>query len=271
MISTQAAALAGMQPAVAFAKTLSGATVAGAPQSMYAIGGSPLTGLYPNTGLTGGTYSSSSTIPQGFLYHKDPPSGNAYLARLIAAATQPCSVLLCDRLWDCEVATASTSAQTITSPTLPARDALGGTNGVGVQMAIEVVAQTSATAAVLSMSYTNSAGTSGQTAAFLDLPLNSSASPIGRFFRIGLAAGDQGVRSVQSVTFSTDFTSGTLALVAYRVVAKLDLQLANVPNAIDVISGGFPRIYNGSCLFFVIVPSTTTTSTLTGSYVETQG
>lgn len=269
-ITTQAGALAGLQADVAFTKSVGGTAVVGAPISYYAIGGSPLVGLYPNTGLTGGVYSSSSAIPQGFLYHTNPPSGNAYLARLIAASGQPCTLLLCDRLWDCEPAVNVTTAQTITSPTLPARDALGQTNGLGIQMGIEVVAAASATAAVISMSYTNSAAASGKTSTFIDLP-TAAIPAIGRFFRIGLQAGDSGVQSVQTVTFSTAWTTGTIALVAYRVLAKLDIQVINVPNMIDVISGGFPRIYNGSCLFFIMIPSATTTSALSGVYVETQG
>lgn len=270
-IATQAAALAGMRAPVAFCKAVGGTAVAGAPISFYPIGGNPLAGLYPNTGLTGGAYSSSSSVPQGFLYHTDPAgSQDCYLGSLIGSASQPCSILLCDRLWDCEPATASTSAQSITSPSLPSRDALGGTAGVGVQIGIEVVAATSSTAAVVSMAYTNSAGTASRSAAFVDLP-TAAATAIGRFFRIGLQAGDLGVQSVQSVTFTTDWTSGTIALVAYRVLAKLDLQVANTPNMIDVVSGGFPQIYNGSCLFFIMIPSTTTSSYISGVYNETQG
>lgn len=269
-ITTQAGALAGMQVPVAIAKGTTGTTLAGFPNSYYPVSGSPLVGLYPNTGLTGGLYSSSVAVPQGFLDRKDPPSGNAYLGRLVAAMTQPCVLLLCDRIWDCQPAVNSTLGQTITSPSLPARDALGQTNGLGVMMGIEIVAAASATAAVISLTYTNSAGSGSKTGTFIDLP-TAVAPPIGRFFRIGYQAGDLGVQSVQTVTFSTAWTSGTIALVAYRVIAKLDLQLASVPNMLDVISGGFPQIYNGSCLFFIMIPSTTTVSPLSGVYTETQG
>jgi len=79
------------------------------------------------------------------------------------------------------------------------------------------------------------------------------------------------VQSVQSITFSTDWTSGTIALVAYRVIAKMDIQLPNVANQIDAVSAALPRIYNGSCLFFVFIPETTTASFLSGCYEETQG
>lgn len=269
-ITTQAAALAGLRIPVAFSKAVSGTAFAGGPISYYPIAGFPLVGLYPNTGLTGGTYSSSSGTPQGFLPHTDPLTGNAYLAQLRASVAQPCTLLLCDRLWDARPANTTTTAQTITSPTLPARDSLGQTNGLGVQVGIEFVVAGSATAATMAMSYTNSAGVAGSTGAFIDLP-TAGIPAIGRFYRIGMAAGDLGVQSVQSVTLATNWTTGTLQLVAYRVIAQLDLALANTPNMLDVISGAFPRIYNGSCLFLMIIPTTTTTCNLSGVYVESQG
>jgi hypothetical protein len=261
--------LAGAQPCIAWAKNVTATLVAGRPTSLFTLAGNPGPGT-PNTGLTGANYSSSSTIPNGILYHTDPGSGDSYLARFLAECTQAGTVLLCDRLWDCGPATASTSAQSISQPTLPARDAQGTTNGLGVQLAIEIVAATSSTAAVISVNYTNSGGTASRTGTFIDLP-TAATNAIGNFYRIGLQAGDQGVRSVQSVTFSTDWTSGTLALVAYRVLAMLELSQAIVPNAIDAVTAGFPQLFNGVCPFMVFLPNTTTASNLSGCYVETQG
>jgi hypothetical protein len=261
--------LAGAQPCIAYAKNVTATLVAGRPTSLFALTGNPGPGT-ANTGLTGANYVSSSTVPNGIIYHKDPSSGNSYLARFLAHCTQPGVVLLLDRLWDCGPAVSSTSAQTISQPTLPARDALGTSNGLGVQLAIEIVAATSSTAAVINVSYTNSGGTASRTGTFIDLP-TAAANAIGNFYRIGLQAGDQGVQSVQSVTFSTDWTSGTLALVAYRVLAKLELTQAFVPNAIDALTSGFPQLYNGVCPFVVFIPNTTTASYLTGCYVEAQG
>lgn len=265
------AALAGMRPPVAFAKAVTATLVAGRPTSLFALGGSPGAGT-ANSGLTGATYVSSSAIPNGIIYHVDPSSGeDAYLARFVASATQAGTLLLCDRLWDCEPATDTTAAQTITfSAGWPARDANGATAGVQVQLGIEVVAATSSTAAVISVSYTNSAGTSGRTGTFIDLP-TAATNAIGNFYRIGLQAGDQGVQSVQSVTFSTDWTSGTIALVAYRVLAALELPLAGTPNAIDALTGGMPQLYNGTCPFLIFVPNTTTATNISGEYLETQG
>ena len=261
--------VAGGQPPVAWAKNVTATLVAGRPTSLFTLAGIPGPGV-PNTGLTGANYVSSTTVPNGILYHQDPSSGNSYLARFLAEASQAGTVLLCDRLWDCGPATASTSSQTISQPTLPARDANGATAGFQVQLGIEVVAATSSSAAVVSVGYTNSAGTASRTGAFIDLP-TAAVSAIGNFFRIGLQAGDQGVQSVQSVHFTTDWTSGTIALVAYRVLAVLELLNATVPSALNPITAGLPQLYNGVCPFIVFLPNTTTASYLSGCYVETQG
>lgn len=269
-ITTLDGVIAGAQPPVVFAKNVTNAPVAGRPVSIFQFTGSPGPGV-PNTGLTGANYSSSATIPNGILYHADPAGGsNSYLARFIASATQAGTLMLCDRLWDCGPAINSTSTQTLSQPTLPARDANGATAGLGVQLGIEVVGATSSTAAVCTVNYTDAGGSPGNTVGFIDLP-TAAVNAQGNFYRIGLAAGDQGVRSVQSIAFGTAWTSGTIALVAYRILATLELANPFVPNALDALTGGFPQLFNGVCPFLIFLPNTTTAANISGQYIETQG
>jgi len=267
-ITTLDGALAGMQPPVAIAKAVGGTMVAGRPHSFYQIAGNPGAGALNGT-LNGAALSSSSTIPNGIIRHVDPVSGNAHLARLAASVSQPGVLLLCDRLWD-NTSAIATGAQSITFPGLPARDNAGTTNGDGVLAAVECITANSATAAAVTLTYTNQAGTASRTASFSDATA-ATATTVGDFHRIGLQAGDTGIRSIQSVNFTTAWTSGTLGLVLYRVLAQLEIVAANVGNAIDALTGGFPRLYNGTCPFLVFVPSTTTSSNITGTYLETQG
>lgn len=269
-ITTLDGVLAGARPPVVLAKMVSGTMVAGRPVSFFQFGGSPGPGV-PNTGLTGANYSSTSTVPNGIIYHTDPAGGlNSYLSRFVAQVTQAGTLFLCDRLWDCGPAINSTSLQTLSQPTLPARDANGATAGLGVQIGIEVVGATSSTAAVCSALYTDSGNNSGNTSTFLDLP-TAAVNVQGNFYRMNLAAGDQGVQSVQSITFSTAWTSGTIALVAYRVLAAVEIANPLIPNAVDALTGGFPQLFNGVCPFLLFIPNTTTASTISGQYAETQG
>jgi hypothetical protein len=79
------------------------------------------------------------------------------------------------------------------------------------------------------------------------------------------------VRSVQSLTLSATWTSGTMNLVAYRLLAALEIPLAGTPNAIDALTSGLPRMYNGTVPWLVFVPNTTTATLVTGSFAATQG
>lgn len=268
-ITTLDGVLAGFQPPRPFAKAITPNLVAGRPHSLWYLTGSPGPGVADTT-LNGVVLSSSSALVNGQLPHFDPVSGNAYLGRFQAQATQPGSLLLCDRLWSNGGYTiTSTSAQSSTTPTWPARDVAGATNGDGVFIGLEVSVATGAAAPLLTLNYTNQAGTSGRAATNLDTVVSSSA--IGAFYRLGLQAGDTGVRSVQSLTLSASQISGTINLVAYRILAALELTANNTPNAIDALTAGFPVLYPGAVPFLIFIPSTTTASAVSGTFAETQG
>ena len=268
-ITTRDGALAGAQWPRFFGKAVTGTMVAGRPWSLWALAGSPGAGAFDTT-LNGVILDQTAAQVNGAINFVDPVSGNSYLFRLGGQATIAGTLLLCDRIWHNGGYTiTSTSAQNSTTPTWPARDALGTTDGVGVLLGLEISVSCGAAAPTLTVSYTNSAGTSGRTATNWFPTANSPAA--GSFFPIGLQAGDVGVRSVQSLTRSVSWVSGTINLVAYRPLAYLELTSAQVPNAVDFLTGGFPRLYNGTTPFFLFIPSTTTTSNISGSVVWTQG
>lgn len=274
-ITTLDGVIAGMRPPMKIAKAVTATLVAGRPASLWSLAGSPGAGGFDTT-LNGVTLSSTSALVNGQIPHYDPVSGNAYLARLQANATQAGTLLLLDRIWHNGGFTiTSTAAQNITSPTWPSRCPTSGTddtpstNGHAVLLAVEVSAATGAGTPTITISYTNQAGTASRSATNIIATVASSA--IGATYFIGLQAGDTGVRSVQSLTLSATWTSGTINLVAFRELAALELPGAFIPNAIDAITGGLPRLYNGTVPWLVLVPNTTTASNIQGSYMETHG
>lgn len=269
-ITTEDGVIAGMQPPRPFAKALTGTLVAGRPQSLWGLAGSPGAGGYDTT-LNGAVLSSSSAQVAGQIPHTDPVSGNSYLARLVlASSAQPCVGILADLLWTNQLTVNVTTLQSITSPTWPARDAAASTNGDGVQIALVTSAAASATAVAGTLTYTNQAGTGSRTATILDATA-ATATIAGALFRIGLQAGDTGVRSVQSFQFSTAWTTGTINLIAYRPLATVIMPASGVGIPEDATTLGLPRLPNGVVPFVFIIPSTTTTTQINGSYTETQG
>jgi hypothetical protein len=274
-IATLDGVLAGMRPPQIISKAATATLVAGRPASLWSLNGRPGPGGFDTT-LNGVTLSSSSAIPSGAIPHYDPASGNSYLARFSGAATQGGVLMLLDRLWHNGGYTiTSTSAQNSTTPTWPARCPTSGTDdtpattGEGVMAFVEISAVTGSGVPTVTMNYTNQAGTSGRTAFNTISTLASSA--VGALYPMGLQAGDTGIRSIQSITLSATWTSGTMNMVVARLIAMLELPAAQIPNAIDALTGGFPRLYNGVVPWLVFVPNTTTAAVVTGSFVETQG
>lgn len=274
-ITTVDGALAGMQPPRFFSKGVTATLVAGRPASLWALGGAPGAGSFDNT-LNGVTLSSTSALVNGQIPHYNPASGNAYLARFAAKANQAGVVMLMDRLWHNGGFTiTSTAAQNITSPTWPSRCPTSGTDdtpattGHGVYLAVEVSAATGAGTPTITISYTNQDGTAGRTATNIIATVASSA--IGAVYFIGLQAGDTGVRSVQSLTLSATWTSGTINLVAYRYLTEVTVPAAFVAGEVDVLTGGRPRIYDGTVPWLVFQPNTTTAANISGVYQETHG
>jgi hypothetical protein len=175
--------------------------------------------------------------------------------------------MLCDRIWDNGgIDVTITTAQTISTSVWPARDAVGGTTGVGVLLAVEVSVATGAGTPTLTVSYTNSAGTAGRTGS--NIGATAATLALGNTFLISLQAGDLGVRSVQSITLSATWTTGTINLVAFRPLAGLLLGVNS--GSVDCITGGFARLYNGVVPYW-LYQLNTASSFATGTYVESQG
>lgn len=218
---------------------------AGQYHSTFYLAGRPGAAAVPSSGLNGTaltSYAGSIPIPAAV------GGKNIHLARLeFSQAANIGGLTIVDRLWhNSGIVVATTTAQSITTPTLPARDNNGGTAGAGVLAAIEFSTASSAAAITnTTLSYTNEAGTSGRTAT-----ISVPATPVaGTFVPFSLQAGDNGIRSIQSITLGTAYTSGVIHLVLYREIASLGSPVANVTATAGPIELGLPRVYDSSVLW----------------------
>ena len=258
--------IAGSQQPRLFSKSTSATLVAGRPFTYWATPGNPGTGTWDTTLNGVAVYANSA----GALQFTNPTSGSTYLSRFQASATQAGTLMLVDRLWhNGGLNIQATTAQNITQPTLPARDWSGTTAGNGVFAAAMLSVASGANTPTLTISYTNSSGGNGRTAT--NVLATAATSVAGSWYMFGLQAGDNGIRNVASVTLSTSWTSGTLNLGLFRLIAALEMPQAFVPNAIDALTSGFPILYNDSALEFIFMPNTTTASTIQGQVSWTQG
>jgi len=119
-----------------------------------------------------------------------------------------------DVVWACTgFSGASAVAQTI--PAFPAYTR-GDANGEGLDLYIFTVTTAGITSITVTVSYTNTASTAGRNAV---LTLEGSALTTSLTYKIPLQAGDTGVQSIQSLTFSA--TSGSVGNIGLALVRSL--------------------------------------------------
>ena len=122
----------------------------------------------------------------------------------------------------------------------------------------------------LSLSYTNSAATSGRVTP-ATLPIGNSAAAVTSVVYSGtgagkfgpfmpLVAGDAGIRSVQSVTISTSYLSGVLNLVLCKPLMTLPITTLGVTAERDLVNQfmSMPKIYDGACLTWLMLAGANT-------------
>ena len=225
-------------------------------------------------GINGRVTDGTQAADNGCLPIANPAVGANYITAVELASSVNHTHNFFDCLWvNSGIAVATTTAQAITTPTLPARDINGTTNGEGCMIAM-LVTTANTNAAVISnttVSYTNSDGTAGRTAT-LSAIVGSQipATPvIGTMIWFNLQAGDKGVRSIQSITLGTSLAAGAVSLMITRDIVTIGTSIPNVSTP-RVISAPGIRIYNGTCLLHNALTSATTATFIRGSLVVTE-
>jgi hypothetical protein len=263
--------LAAFQPPRAYSKSPSGTMVSGRHHSFWGFAGYPGAGSFDTT-LNGVNLDSTSALVAGQIPFVQPGGGqSAYAARFTGNMASVNGVMyLADRIWhNGNINITSTGSQSITTPTLPARDATGTTNGVGYLMALEVSAQTGSGTPTITVGYTNQAGTASRTAT--NIRPTAATSIAGTFHPLTLQAGDTGVQSIQSLTLSSSWTSGTVNLCIYRILAQIEIASAGAGAVVDPITGGLPQMFTGSVPFVFVLPSSSSSTTVNGQFIQANG
>lgn len=199
----------------------------------------------------------------------NPATGGWYLTRFGTNANVVGTYGLIDVLWQNTGLAVAAGAQAIVTPTWPARDREGSTNGEGVRIAIQVLGTLGNAAAIATstITYVNSNGDTARTgtlsgAVGFQMP---ATALIGTWIPFTLQAGDTGVRSISSFNSGTTYTSGTYALAAYRTLAVDGVGAANYPSGSLVsraqLNPGV-RVWNGTCFNFVGMGAIATTAPL---------
>lgn len=197
-------------------------------------------------------------------------SGTLYLSSLSVAASITGMYGLLDILWmNSGIAVTTTTAQAITPVTAAARDNAGTSNGQGVIPVLYVSGATTNGSAITNttISYTNQDGVSGKTGTISSFPATAA---VGTFMFINLAAGDTGVRSIESITLGTSYGGGAIHLMLVRPIVMGPVTTANIGYCTSTSDYKAVKIHPNSFLTIFTIPSNTTSTTLSGvaNFVE---
>ena len=219
-------------------------------------------------GVNGRVTDGTTSTDNGCIPIKNPATGANYLTELTIGASVNHSHLFFDVLWvNSGIAVTTTTAQSITTPTLPARDVNGATNGEGCMIGIMFTAAATNAAAIstTTVTYTNSDGTGSRTATLSAIAGSQiPATPvIGTVIWFNLQAGDKGVQSIESITLATSLVTGSISLFIARDLANIGTSLVNVQFTRKLSDPGV-RLYNGTCMLPCLLASATTATFFNG-------
>ena len=253
---------------VVFMKTSTAAEAVGNWYGTWKDAGFPGAWAPGTPGVNGRVTDGTTSTDFGCLPIKTPGTGANYLTELTMGASVNHSHLFFDVLWiNSGLTVTTTTAQSITTPTLPARDVNGTTNGEGLMIGLMFTAASTNAAAIANstVSYTNSTGTSGRTATLSAIAGSQiPATPvIGTMIWFNLQAGDKGVQSIQSITLATSLVTGSISLFIARDLANIGTSLVNVQFTRKLSDPGV-RLYNGTCMLHCILASATTATFFNG-------
>lgn len=253
---------------VGFFKTGTAADAIGYWYSTSKDGGFPGAWAVGTPGLNGRATDGTASGDYGCFPISNPSTGANYLTYAQMCSSVAHTHILFDCLWvNSGLVITTTTAQSITTPTLPARDINGSTNGEGLGIALLCTAAVglAAVASNATVSYTNSDGTAGRTATLTAIVGSQApATPvIGTLIWFNLQAGDRGVRSIQSITLGTSWVSGSISLMITRDIATIGTTIANINSNYTPGTPGI-RLYNGTCLLHCNLASATTATLYSG-------
>ncbi|MDQ5880012.1 MAG: hypothetical protein QG638_2749 [Pseudomonadota bacterium] len=256
---------------IGFMKTGTAADAAGYWYCTSKDAGFPGAWAVGTPGVNGRVTDGTAAADNGCFPIANPSVGANYLTEVNMASGVNHTHLLFDVLWvNSGLAITTTGAQAITTPTLPARDINGTTNGEGCSIALLCTAAVglAAVASNATVTYTNSDGTGSRTATLSAIVGSQApATPVnGTLIWFNLQAGDKGVRSIQSISLNTSWVSGSISLMITRDIATIGTTIPNV-NAQKIIGTPGIRLYNGTCLLHCNLASATTATFYAGELV----
>lgn len=234
-----------------------GAAVAGRFYDMFQLNGSPVAGAYSGTALNAQVPTDATTGALWLGGNVAPSTKHVLggMAQSAVATFVPALLTLVDLcLYYPGINANVNTVQNLVNSTALTRY----TSGEGLVMWPVVTTALGATASNLSVTYTDHAGNTGN-ALGMTVPATQSQivsglvnSTVGPF--LPLAAGDRGVRSVQSVQMSAAMGGGAFALCIGKRLYDIPIGIAGFPSERDLVNQlpSLPQVQDGACLVWLV-------------------
>lgn len=206
----------------------------------------------PDQGAVPTTAAAPDRTTLGTIQQPNAGAGNEqFLSLFHLQAQNRSAILIADRLsHQGGLSAIVTTAQTTNLPTAALTRY---TTGEGVFAAVEIYTIIGTTATTITMSYTNSAGTSGRTSQPVVFG-GTNRREVSKLIPMSLQSGDTGVRAVASVTvLATTGTAGAFGVTLYKPLLILpsltESQFWASGDPIQRVGAMLPKIEDGAALW----------------------
>lgn len=234
------------------------ATVAGRLTSKWTHTGMPCHGAAPTTAVVP-TRATAGALGQA----APGASKTRYCTGIIASASQAGVLIVYDRL--SHQGGLSGTVTTAQTTNLPTAALTRQTDGVGVEIWLEIYTAIGATPTTVTCSYTDEAGNTGQTSIATAIG-GAGLQEVDRIIPLPLASGDSGCKAVASVTvLATTGTAGNFGVTLAKAFASLPMPYQGSASGINFLyEQGGPRDINSggssgdACIAFAWLANGTT-------------
>lgn len=239
-----------------YIKTAAAAPVAGAFQSLWDSTGNPAAGVLAVGNTTTGTVPTQATA--GAWAKFTNPGTTLHNGRFTATTSQAGTLMLYDRVWHAGSFALSAAGNFAgwSGTTAVNRPSTGD----GVMAWVEVNVVLAATATTITITFTNQAALTGQTATCALL----ASSAARRMYPFVMPAGSTGIRSIQTINIGTAVATGSINIVLAAPVISAPVLVAGGGVVYDYLQTGNKQIQNDACLAGMWISNTATAPVLTG-------
>ena len=245
-IATLDQLIAAASQRVGMIKTVSRASVAAIPFSVFDLAGNPGAGTLAGSSTTAGVVPTDATTGCPTI-NAFGVGATGYINTVTFGNSVASRLRLYDLLWKGGAYAFNANVTLSAQPSYSSR-VLGGTDYTNTEIWLETVTAFTGNQSI-AVTYTNQDGTTGRTTGTI---ATGVAPTVGRMLQLPLQAGDTGVQKIESV-ISTVSTVGTFNVLVMRRLWEGRVRINNDGDTHDMLRTGLPQIFADSALFLQVI------------------